>query len=203
MQKLLAGYHHFREEVWPEQHELFEELATKGQNPRALVISCIDSRVNPVVIFNADAGDMLVVRNVANLVPPYERDSAYHGTSAALEFGVRVLHIPNIIVLGHGLCGGVKALLNEDADPEAHDFIAHWMAMAESARVLAMSCPPEERQKCCEQEVIKISLKNLLTFPWIAEPVSAGSLKLHGAWFDIESGELNLLQPDGVFRALA
>ncbi len=199
MKKLLAGYQHFRNTVWPAQHNLFESLAANGQNPRALVISCIDSRVDPVLIFNADPGDMLVVRNVANLVPPYEPDAAYHGTSAALEFGIRVLRIPNIIVLGHALCGGVKSLLDSHTSPEHHDFIGHWMSMAEPARALAQNCSPEGKQRCCEHEVIKISLANLVTFPWIAEPVSRGRLALHGAWFDIETGELAMLGPDGMF----
>src|SRR5665213_1278838 len=111
METLLAGYRRFRARGWPEQRRLFESLAENGQRPKALVVACVDSRVDPAMIFDAAPGELLTVRNVANLVPPYAPDAAYHGTSAALEFGVRVLEVPRILVLGHGLCGGVQALL--------------------------------------------------------------------------------------------
>src|SRR6185437_12763686 len=201
MGPLLAGYRRFREKGWPEQRAVFQSLADTGQRPRALVISCVDSRVDPAVIFDAAPGEMLTVRNVANLVPPYAPDVAYHGTSAALEFGVRVLAVPHVVVLGHELCGGVNALL-EGAPDTARDFVAPWMSMAESARERALSLPfasQRDRQQCCEQDVVKVSLKNLMTFPWIAAPVAAGSLKLHGAWFSIRTGVLMVLRPDGSF----
>ena len=199
MERLLAGYRRFRNKGWPEQSGVFRSLADTGQRPRALVISCVDSRVDPAMIFDAAPGEMLTVRNVANLVPPYAPDVAYHGTSAALEFGVRVLGVPHVLVLGHELCGGVHALI-EGAPDNARDFIAPWMSMAESARVRALTCPnPEERQQCAEQDVIKVSLANLMTFPWIAAPVAEGKLQLHGAWFSIRTGELMTLQPDGTF----
>jgi carbonic anhydrase len=199
MKRLLDGYRRFRARAWPEQQRAFESLADDGQAPKALILACVDSRIDPAMIFDAAPGEMLTVRNVANLVPPYAPDAAYHGTSAALEFGVRVLGIPHVIVLGHGLCGGVRALL-EGAPDNAHEFVAPWMSMALPARGRAMGCPSaEERQLRCEYEVIKISLTNLMTFPWIAERVAAGSLKLHGAWFGIRTGELTILQPDGSF----
>lgn len=199
MEGLLAGYGRFRAKGWPEQRRLFESLASQGQKPKAFVIGCVDSRVDPATIFDATPGEMLTVRNVANLVPPYAPDSAYHGTSAALEFGVRVLEIPHLIVLGHSLCGGVQALL-EGAPAKAHDFIEPWMSIAEPARLRALRVPAgEERRRCCEQEVIQVSLANLMTFPWIAERATAGKLRLHGAWFDIRTGVLALLQTDGQF----
>ena len=201
MGPLLAGYRRFREKGWPEQRAVFQSLADTGQSPKVLVISCVDSRVDPAVIFDAQPGEMLTVRNVANLVPPYEPDVAYHGTSAALEFGVRVLEVAHLVVLGHELCGGANALL-EGAPANARDFIAPWMSMAESARERALSlrdASPRDRQQCCEQGVIQVSLKNLMTFPWIAAPVAAGQLRLHGAWFSIRSGELMVLRPDGSF----
>jgi len=199
MDTLIAGYRRFRARGWLEQSGVFQALASGGQRPRALVIACIDSRVDPGTIFDAGPGEMLTVRNVANLVPPYAPDVAYHGTSAALEFGVRVLQIPHIVVLGHGSCGGVQALL-EGAPRNARDFIAPWMSMAESARVHALTCPlPDQRQQLAEHEVIKVSLVNLMTFPWIAERVASGSLTLHGAWFSIATGSLWLLKPDGLF----
>ena len=199
MGPLLAGYRRFREKGWPEQRQVFQSLADTGQRPQALVISCVDSRVDPAVIFDTAPGEMLTVRNVANLVPPYEPDVAYHGTSAALEFGVRVMAVPHVVVLGHELCGGVHALL-EGAPDNARDFIAPWMSMAKSARTRALLCKsPDERQQCAEHDVIKVSLANLLTFPWIADSVASGKLSLHGAWFSIRTGELLTLQPDGSF----
>ena len=164
-----------------------------------MVVACIDSRVDPAMIFDTAPGETLTVRNVANLVPPYAPDAAYHGTSAALEFGVRVLEVPHLMVLGHGLCGGVRALL-DGAPDNAHEFVAPWMSIAWPARVRALQClSAEERQRCCEHEVIKISLANLMTFPWVAERVAAGRLELHGAWFDIFTGALMTLQPDASF----
>lgn len=199
MDALIDGYRRFRAHRWPERRQVFEALAENGQRPKALVVACVDSRLDPAMIFDVAPGEMLTIRNVANLVPPYAPDSASHGTSAALEFGVRVLEIPEIIVLGHSRCGGVQALL--DGAPEtARDFVAPWMSMARQARVVALRCDtPEARQQCCEHEVVKVSLANLMTFPWIAERVAAGSLVLRGAWFAIYSGTLTILQPDGTF----
>lgn len=200
METLLAGYRRFRTKGWLQQRQRLEALADQGQRPQALVLGCVDSRADPAMIFDTVPGQMLTVRNVANLVPPYAPDVAYHGTSAALEFAVRVLNVPQIVVLGHGLCGGVRALL-EGAPPDAQDFVAPWMSIANAARERALQCARvEERQQRAEQEVIKLSLANLLTFPWIAERVASGTLSLHGAWFAIRSGELLLLQPDGSFK---
>jgi carbonic anhydrase len=199
MQKLLAGYQRFRANGWPGKRLEFETLADQGQAPEHLVITCIDSRLDPMMIFDAGPGEMLTVRNVASLVPPYEPDAAYHGTSAAIEFGVRVLEVRNLIVLGHGLCGGVKSLL-EGTPANANEFIGPWMSMAEPARTRALRFPPGEgRRLICEHEVIKVSLDNLMTFPWVASRVAEGKLTLHGAWFDIRIGALMLLQADGTF----
>jgi carbonic anhydrase len=199
MNNLVAGYHRFRAHGWPVQRKALETLAEKGQSPKTLVLACVDSRVDPAMIFDTAPGEVLTVRNVANLVPPYAPDSAHHSTSAALEFGVRVLEVRHIMVLGHGLCGGVRALLN-GAPETAHEFVAPWMSIAEPARLRAMrGASPEERQQFCEHEVIHVSLDNLMTFPWIAERVAAGKLELHGAWFDIHTGVLLIRQPDGSF----
>jgi carbonic anhydrase len=166
------------------------------------VIACIDSRVDPAMIFDAGPGQILTVRNVANLVPAYAPDSSYHGTSAAIEFGVQVLRVSDLIVLGHGACGGVKALI--DGPPvNARDFVAPWMSIASRAlNRMPQSTPPEERQQWCEHEVIRISLGNLMTFPWIARRVAEGQLTLHGAWFAIHSGVLMTLQKDGTFQTV-
>ena len=199
MKKLLEGYERFRSKGWPEQRTVLESLARDGQSPDSLVVTCVDSRVDPAMIFDAPPGAMLTIRNVANLVPPYAPDAAYHGTSAAVEFGVRVLEVKHVIVLGHGLCGGVKSLLESKPD-DAHEFISAWMSIAEPARQLALqSGGAASRQLCCEHEVIKVSIANLMTFPWVADRVRDGKLKLHGAWFDIANGQLMVLQPNGTF----
>ena len=196
---MLEGYRRFRANGWPEQRRVFELLARDGQAPRTLVVGCIDSRVDPGRIFDTAPGEILTVRNVANLVPPYAPDGAYHGTSAALEFGVRVMEVEHVIVLGHGLCGGVKALL-EGAPVAGHEFVAPWMSMAAAARERAMRLgTAEERQECGEFEVVKVSLENLRTFPWIREREAAGKLVLHGAWFGVKHGVLKLLGSDGSF----
>lgn len=200
MERLLEGYRRFRSDRWPERRRMFESLADAGQQPRAMVVSCADSRVDPGMIFDAGPGELFVVRNVANLVPPYAPDSAYHGTSAALEFGVRVLEVSEILVMGHGLCGGVRAML-QGTPPEASDFVAGWIQLGDRARDRALACDDgTDRQLCCEQETVKLSLDNLMTFPWIAERVEAGTLRLHGGHFDIRTGQLAMLDADGVFR---
>ncbi len=202
MDQLIEGYRRFRETGWPERRRMFESLARNGQRPDALVIGCVDSRVDPSAIFDAAPGQMLTMRNVANLVPPYAPDSAYHGTSAALEFAVRVLEVPHLVVLGHGQCGGIQALLH-GAPEMAQDFVAPWMGIAAPARARALLCDtPDAQQRCLEHEGIKLSLGNLMTFPWIAERVGAGSLHLHGAWFAIHTGVLQVLQADGTFAAV-
>jgi len=197
MDRLIEGYRRFRAEVWPRERSRFEALAALGQRPRALVIACSDSRVDPQMIFNAAPGELFVIRNVANLVPPCAPDAAYHGTSAALEFAVRVLAVRDIVVVGHALCGGVRALL-EGAPPEAGDFVAPWMRIARAARERTLACEPAEaRQEACEHEVVRLSLANLMTFPWVREAVEAGRLRLHGLHFDIRSGILVALRADG------
>lgn len=207
MQKFIDGYKRFRAQGWAERKQLFEVLAEEGQQPKALVIGCVDSRVDPAMIFDAAPGEFLTVRNVANLVPPYAPDSAYHGTSAALEFGVKVLNVPHLIVLGHGMCGGVRALLH-GAPENAQDFVGPWMSIASTARDDVCGDVHGESDGCahvhemqhrCEQAVIKVSLQNLMTFPWIKERVQDGRLQLHGFWFSIHTGELLVLRSDGSF----
>ncbi|MCA7119753.1 MAG: carbonic anhydrase [Acidibrevibacterium sp.] len=202
MDALIAGYHRFRQSGWPEHRRRFSTLATEGQSPRAMVIACSDSRVDPSMIFDAAPGEIFTVRNIAALVPPYAPDDKHHGTSAALEFGVRVLRVSELIVLGHAMCGGVNALLHGSplADGE---FINAWVSIAEPARrttLAAVAVTPEEAQTICELETIKLSLANLRTFPWIAEAEARGDLRLHGASFDIRSGLLSRLGDDGQFR---
>jgi len=189
MHKLIEGYRRFRDDLWPLHRERYEKLA-QGQKPETLVIACSDSRVDPQTVFGAGPGELFVVRNVAALVPPYQPDAGYHGTSAALEFGVRVLKVRQVVVLGHALCGGITALL-EGAPKNARDFVEPWMSIAEQA--LWRTPPSPETvplQDGYEMEVVRLSLDNLMTFPWIAEAVRDGRLTLHGMRFDIRSGVL-------------
>lgn len=202
MDQLLNGYRRFRSDRWPERRRQYETLADTGQRPRALVISCADSRVDPAMIFDAGPGELFVVRNVANLVPPFAPDGAHHGTSAAVEFAIRILQVPDVLVMGHGLCGGVRALL-EGAPAEASDFIAPWIGLAAPAKARALArTGVQDPQLCCEHETIKLSLENLLTFPWIASRVAAGTLRLSGAHFDIRSGVLSVLGEGGGFETV-
>jgi carbonic anhydrase len=197
MDELIAGYRRFRAETWPRERARFEDLAATGQRPHTMVIACSDSRVDPQMIFAAAPGELFVVRNVANLVPPYLPDALFHGTSAGVEFAVRVLQVARIVVMGHALCGGIRALL--DGPPaEPLDFVAGWMGIARRARDVALRCDvPDQRQEIAEHEAVRISLENLMTFPWVAEAVAAGRLSLHGAHFGVATGRLVLVPADG------
>lgn len=204
MERLLEGFRRFRENYDREHRQVFEELARRGQSPSAMVIACSDSRVDPQLIFGTGPGEIFVVRNVANLIPPYEPDGYHHGTSAALEFAVRTLRVPNIIVMGHTRCGGVSALL-ERRNGAPDDFVGTWMDIAQPARERALKAAgghPEHLQHLCEHETIKVSLENLLTFPWIRERIEAGNLQLHGWYFDIETGTVTVIGQDGTFTPL-
>jgi len=193
MDRLIDGYRRFRAETWPQQRARFEALAAEGQKPHTMIIACSDSRVDPASIFSAAPGELFVVRNVANLVPPYMPDPALHGTSAAIEFGVQVLRVRQLLVMGHALCGGIRAVL-EGVPPEAGDFVAGWIGLA--ARVRELRCDsPEARQEAAEHDAVRISLGNLMSFPWIAEAVAAGRLTLRGAHFGVATGRLLLLDP--------
>jgi carbonic anhydrase len=201
MDELIAGYRRFRTSTWRKERGRFEQLSRLGQKPRALVIACSDSRADPQMVFDAAPGELFVIRNVAALVPPYGPDDQPHGVSSAIEFAVRALRVPQIIVMGHAMCGGVAALLH-GAPAAVSDFVAQWVRIAELAREQAMMAPPDQQQHVCEHEVVRLSLQNLMTFPWIARPVGAGEIKLHGAFFGIRSGILEMLAPDGTFESI-
>jgi len=191
--QLIEGFRRFRERHYAEDAARFQELVQFGQTPKALVVACCDSRVDPALVLDSSPGDLFVIRNVANLVPPAENQGHYHGTSAALEFGVRNLAVPHIIVLGHAQCGGIHALLAGGVTKE-DSFIAEWMGLAEDARKQIekelAGASEKQRHRACEQQAILISLGNLMTFTWIRERVEHGKLTLHGWYFDIEGGEL-------------
>ena len=196
MNRLIEGYRQFRETAWPAERQRFETLAREGQSPETMVIACSDSRVAPERIFGAAPGELFVVRNVAGLVPPFEGDHGHHGTSAALEFAVRVLKVKRIAVLGHAQCGGIRVML-EGAPKEAKDFVEPWMELATPALMaLPGDISGEAALHRCEEEVVKLSLANLLTFPWIRDAVEAGRLELQGFRFGIQSGVLTQLDGD-------
>jgi len=190
MDRLIEGYRRFRDTVWRAERARYEELARRGQSPETLVVACSDSRVDPQTVFGAGPGELFIVRNVAGLVPPYQPDAAYHGASAALEFGVRVLKVRRIVVLGHALCGGVQAMVR-GMPAEAQDFVAHWMEIA--SPVLQGVPDRGDALEHYEHEVVRLSLANLATFPWIQDAVSSSKLSLHGCSFDIRSGLLSIL----------
>jgi carbonic anhydrase len=204
---LIEGFRRFRQRYFIEQPELYKKLVESGQHPRAMVIACCDSRAHPAHITDTPPGEIFVVRNVANLVPPKVDDGKTHGTSAALEFAVKHLKVPHIIVMGHSQCGGIRALMEGEHDAGTHGFIDPWMKIAAPAREQVLQENPgrvlDELCRQCEKTAIGVSLENLLTFPFIVEAVEAGRLYLHGWYFDIEQGQLYARQPDGGFSSLA
>ncbi|MTI42136.1 carbonic anhydrase [Roseibium hamelinense] len=197
---LLAGYGRYLEKGFVRYRQTHEHLAIYGQQPEVMVISCCDSRVTPEGVFNVGPGELFVVRNVANLVPPFEATDGQHGTSAAIEYAVTALHVKHIVVLGHAKCGGICAFRETvNRDTLDGNFIGRWIKLLEPAAI-AMACMPVDRiddpQLAMEYAGVRQSLKNLLTFPFVRDAVEAGNLDLHGAWFDIGSGELRTMDPD-------
>jgi len=195
--RLIAGYHRFHTEDWSRQRSRWAQLA-EGQNPKTLVIACSDSRVDPTRIFDVTPGELFVVRNIANLVPPFEMSKGYHGVSAALEFAVTQLNVPQIIVMGHGACGGVSASLNhafEGAPRGKGGFIFEWMSLLEQERdrIVAELGTGPEAVRALEYACVRVSIANLRTFPCIPEREAAGKLKLRGAHFAIAEGVLYLM----------
>jgi carbonic anhydrase len=195
-QRLIDGYGAFASgRLQAEQHR-YRDLAERGQRPEIMVIGCCDSRVSPEVIFDAGPGELFVVRNVANLVPPFETGGTYHGVSAALEFGVGALKVKHIVVLGHAHCGGVKAYAEEAEPLSPGDFIGRWMSlMAPAAEKVGPrgNLSSAEYLQRMEQASITNSLDNLMTFPRLRELVGRGTLMLHGAYFGVATGQLSVL----------
>jgi len=188
--KLTQGYRRFREDRWPSKRAEYEALAQKGQKPHTLIVACSDSRADPALIFDTAPGELFVVRNVANLVPPYEPDGKLHGVSAALEFGVNVLGVKQIVVMGHAGCGGVNAMLNGTPD-NCRDFVLPWVEQAAPyVRRFVEDWPADQTVRVAEEAGVRLSLENLRTFPWIAEKEAAGELKLIGLHFGIADGVL-------------
>lgn len=196
--RLLAGYRQYRQQRYSVHGRRLAQLARLGQAPHAMVIGCCDSRAAPEVIFSADPGDLFVLRNVANVVPPHAPDGELHGTSAAIEFAVLGLMVPEIVVLGHSRCGGISAYLRGAHDETARgEFIGPWMDLIDDVRDLVdlsgRDPADPDTQRLVEEAAIRLSLRNLRTFPAIREREESGRLGLAGAHFDIGSGELRLL----------
>ncbi len=200
--ELTAGYRRFRADHWPEARAEYETLA-QGQKPHTLIVACSDSRADPALIFDAAPGQLFVVRNVANLVPPYEPDGQLHGVSAALEFGVKVLEVRRIVVMGHAHCGGVNAMLHGAPD-NCPDFVAPWVAQGTPVvQHVAETVAPDQVERAAEEAVVRLSIRNLRTFPWIAEREADGRLTLSGLHFGIAEGVLTALTEAPRFEPLA
>lgn len=206
--ELLDGYRRFRETGWKRERERWDELLD-GQSPKVMVIACSDSRVDPAQIFDTNPGEIFVVRNVAALVPPFETNPGWHGVSAALEFAVQVLNVREILVMGHGRCGGAKAALTQelkDAPPGEGGFIAHWIDLLHDARERVVGIHGQDQSRTAlramEEEGVKVSLANLRTFPCVRSKERSGELRLIGAFFAISDGVLYILDEEsGVFAA--
>lgn len=194
LRKLAAGFLDFQKDTFVPKRQFFEQLAQK-QEPKVAMIACSDSRVDPAILTNSEPGDIFMVRNVGNLVPPCARNEAQHGTSAALEYAVVSLEVEHIVVFGHVDCGGMKALLTGDPTIAAeHEFIHNWLGIADEARrrtlMVTRNQPTEIQLRKLEQEAIKTSIANLLSFPWIEQRVQSGRLRLHGWHFNIHEGNI-------------
>lgn len=193
IQRFIGGFRRFQHKYFGEHRNLFNELK-KGQSPKTLLIGCSDSRADPALLMDCDPGDIFVVRNIANLVPPFENDNAKHGISAAIEFAVCDLEVNQIIVLGHSSCGGIGALMQGYTAKTEADFVGKWVQIAEPARQQVLQelagRPMDEQIRACEMASLIVSLDNLMTFPFISERVESGKLALIGWYFDIGKGAL-------------
>jgi carbonic anhydrase len=196
MDHLIKGYRDFRAGRWPEERAHYEALAREGQSPDYLVIACSDSRADPATIFNAAPGELFVIRNVAGVVPPMESDSGHRGTSAALAFAVVQLNVKTILVMAHAQCGGIAAAVDNRLVANV-PFIGHWIELLEPAlEHSAHIADPAARHVAMERDCVRLSLQNLMTFPFVAERVQAGTLTLAGARFGIADGQLEILDPE-------
>lgn len=207
LERLIEGFRRFRQRYFVEQPEVYDRLVKHGQSPQALVIACSDSRVDPALITDSNPGDMFVVRNVANVVPPFVDDGKTHGTSAAIEFSIKHLQVPHVVIMGHSQCGGIRALMEGRHSNTTHGFIDPWMDVMAPAREHVKNDHSEvsldEQCRLCEREAIGVSLENLRTFPFVSHQIDEGKLKIHGWYFDFEAGELFERQPDNSFRPLS
>jgi carbonic anhydrase len=182
--KILQGYQLFRKKYALGDNSVMHSLASQGQQPQIMVVSCCDSRVDPALILQCDPGDLFVVRNVANIIPPYEKDEAHHGTSAALEFGICFLNVKHLILLGHSQCSGIRMLLNNSKENQ-NDFISSWVSLIKTDQVHEQQDPDNYAQSALKQ-----SLQNCLTFPWIYHKAAQKELTIHLWFFDVKQGQI-------------
>ncbi|WP_128892651.1 carbonic anhydrase [Erythrobacter sp. HKB08] len=206
---LLEGYRRFRTDGYPRQKARYDHLVAEGQSPKLMIIGCSDSRVDPAQIFDVDPGEIFVVRNVAALVPPFETTPGQHGVSAAIEFAVQVLGVKQIVVMGHGMCGGCKAALTQEMhgnEPGAGGFVAQWIHLLDDARepvAEKFGTESREAERAMELAAVRVSLANLRTFPWVADKEKSGEIKLRGTFFAISEGVLYHLEDEsGEFEAV-
>ncbi|WP_144183611.1 carbonic anhydrase [Elioraea rosea] len=205
--RLVEGFDRFRAAYFETDHTLFDQLVWEGQKPQIMVVGCSDSRADPTMITDAGPGDVFVIRNVAALVPPYMPDGRLAGVSSALEFGVKGLAVSHIVVLGHAMCGGVRSLMEYgDADPR-FEFMGRWVGLLaearEEVRMLVTEAEPALLARYAERASVLVSLRNLMTYPWVADRVRDGTLALHGWYFDFTWGVLMAAEgPRGPFRQL-
>lgn len=189
---LIEGYKRFYKNYFTSGDKTYSELAD-GQSPKTLILTCSDSRVDPSILTDCGPGDIFVIRNVANIVPPYEQSEGLHGVSAALEFGITVLGVKHVVVMGHSRCAGVDALVKGNVS-ETTDFIGDWVECARPARTKALELykgdDHKELRRCCAQENVLLSVERLATFPWIKSRIEEGKLKLHGWYFSVNTGRL-------------
>lgn len=207
IRQLLAGIKGFRARYYERRPDSMRQLVTEGQHPEVLMIGCSDSRVDPALLTQAEPGELFVVRNVANLVPPYQPDGSYHGTSAAIEYAVKVLKVSHVIVLGHAQCGGIQGLIRlRTGQATDDDFVSPWVSIAGPACDPYIAAGAEQADQgdinrlqqfpdVVERAAVRASVENLMTFPFVRERVEAGTLSLHGWWFDLETGDLWSIDP--------
>ncbi|PWC39715.1 carbonic anhydrase [Azospirillum sp. TSO35-2] len=205
--QLLAGIRGFRARYYERRPDSMRQLVTEGQHPEVLMIGCSDSRVDPALLTQSEPGELFVVRNVANLVPPYQPDGAYHGTSAAIEYAVKALKVSEVIVLGHAQCGGIRGLIRlRTGEATDDDFVSPWVSIVNAALDPYISTEDTEQAKAdverlqnspavIERAAVRASVDNLMTFPFVRERVEAGTLTIHGWWFDLENGEMWAINP--------
>jgi carbonic anhydrase len=204
--RLMAGFKRFRHKYFEGENPIYQKILAHGQAPKTLIIGCSDSRVDPAILTSAGPGELFVVRNVANLVPPYEEKDGYHGVSSAIEFAVVNLKVENVVVLGHQQCGGIRALMTGLENPGV-SFIARWVRIAEAAKISVLSKHKGANidTLCghCELESIRVSMRNLRTFPFVVDAIKNRDMNVIGAYFDIEEGHLlELNEQTGEFTAL-
>jgi carbonic anhydrase len=195
LQKLINGYKAFYKKFFIDDGEVYKDLSENGQFPDVAIIACSDSRVDPSIVTSAAPGDLFVIRNVANLVPPYQPDdSTYHGTSAALEFAINNLQVKYLVIMGHSKCAGIRELMESDPKTENHSFVNSWMQIAtdvgKNVKATHKHLDAAGQIHICEKQAIEKSMENLKTFPWINEKIQSGKLKVIGWYFDIEKGKL-------------